>query len=86
MKNHFYILNCSDNKYYYGSTTNLEKRIIDHNWGKVCSTSKRLPIKLVYTEEFASYRLANNREHEVKSWKDRDRVEKLIYKARSSNG
>jgi len=43
-----YILRLNNNQLYIGFTGNLEKRLIDHNDGKVFTTSKYLPVKLVY--------------------------------------
>lgn len=40
------ILLCSDNKYYTGCTSNLEKRLVKHRNGQVNSTKYRLPIEL----------------------------------------
>ncbi len=39
---------------YHGFTTNIEKRIRDHNAGGTISTSKRRPLKLIYCELFLS--------------------------------
>ncbi|AVI52342.1 excinuclease ABC subunit C [Pukyongia salina] len=39
---------------YHGFTTNLQKRLIDHNKGGTISTAKRRPLKLVYCEFFFS--------------------------------
>ena len=39
-------------KYYIGSTTDLERRLIDHNRGKEKFTSLGVPWKLVYKETF----------------------------------
>lgn len=39
---------------YHGFTTNLQKRLIDHNKGGTISTAKRRPLKLVYCEFFLS--------------------------------
>ena len=50
-----YIVECSDGTLYTGSTNNLEKRINTHNAGKGAKyTRERLPVKLVYWEEFES--------------------------------
>ncbi len=55
MSAYIYILKCSDNSYYVGSTTNLEKRINQHNYGEDAEYKKhRLPVKLVYFEECLS--------------------------------
>ena len=48
-----YILECLDGSYYTGSTIDLELRLIQHNEGKGANyTRKRLPVKLVYVEEY----------------------------------
>lgn len=39
-----------DKKFYTGFTTDLIKRLEDHNSGKVISTKKRIPFKIVYYE------------------------------------
>ena len=52
-KGWMYILECSDESYYTGSTNNLELRIQQHQNGLGANhTKKRLPVKLVYFEEF----------------------------------
>ncbi len=48
-----YILECSDGSYYTGSTSNLERRISQHQTGNGANyTKKHLPVKLVYYEKF----------------------------------
>lgn len=62
-----YILECSDNTLYTGWTNNLEKRIETHQKGKGAKyTRARLPIKLVYSEEFDDKISAQKREYEIK--------------------
>lgn len=39
-----------DRKFYTGFTSDLEKRLIEHNSGRVSSTKKRIPFDLVYFE------------------------------------
>ena len=41
-----------DNKLYTGYTSDLKRRVLDHNSGKVKSTSYRKPFELVYSETF----------------------------------
>ena len=61
--NYTYILECSDGSFYTGWTNNLEKRINCHNKGKGAKyTRGRLPLKLVYFEEFIEKRDAQKRE------------------------
>jgi len=52
-KGYMYILRCGDGSYYTGSTINLERRISEHWLGLGAKyTKKRLPIELLYSEEF----------------------------------
>jgi len=73
-----YILECADKSYYTGHTDNLEKRMYEHeqNLWK-CYTSKRLPIKVVYTCEFETRDDALARERQIKGW-SRRKKESLI--------
>ncbi|MBL0112774.1 MAG: GIY-YIG nuclease family protein [Saprospiraceae bacterium] len=53
MKGWMYILECSDGSYYTGSTNNLMLRIQQHQNGEGAKHTKlRLPVKLLYFEEF----------------------------------
>ncbi len=64
-----YILECSDGSYYVGSTRNLKQRIWNHERGCGSNyTSKRLPVKLVYCEEFSRIDDAYNREKQIQKW------------------
>ncbi len=56
-----------DGRYYYGSTSELDKRIRSHNSGKVKSTKNRRPLKLHYTEEFEGKTEAIERERYFKT-------------------
>jgi putative endonuclease len=48
-----YIIKCLDESYYCGSTSNLEQRINEHIFHKYSGyTSARLPIELVFSQEF----------------------------------
>ena len=54
MKGYTYILQVSGGMYYVGSTENLEKRMAEHQRGEgTVFTKAYLPVKLVYTEEYA---------------------------------
>jgi putative endonuclease len=64
-----YILKCSDESYYTGSTRNLSKRISEHNSGSAANyTRRRLPVVLVYFEYFERIEDAFNREKQVQKW------------------
>jgi putative endonuclease len=73
-----YILRCVDNRYYIGSSNDFNHRFIEHKMGKCKFTKSRLPVTLVYSEEFTSYSLARKREYKIKSYKSRKYIEKLI--------
>ena len=73
-----YILRCSDGSYYTGSTRDLEGRLYEHqNELGAVFTKKRLPIKLVYCEEFERIDDAFYREKQVQGW-SRAKKEALI--------
>ncbi len=73
--NYTYIVECADGSLYCGWTNDLEKRIADHNDGKGGKyTRSRLPVKLVYFEEFETKEEAMSREWHIK---ELSREEKL---------
>ncbi|MFD1163659.1 GIY-YIG nuclease family protein [Hwangdonia seohaensis] len=66
-KGYVYILECSDGSYYTGSTIDLELKIQQHQNGLGANhTRKRLPIKLVYCEEFENIGEAFYRKNKYK--------------------
>ena len=78
--NYVYILKCADDTLYTGWTNNLEKRILTHNKGKGAKyTRARLPVELVYSEEFIDKIDAQKREYAIKKLKRSEKL-KLIYK------
>ncbi|MCA6365395.1 MAG: GIY-YIG nuclease family protein [Bacteroidetes bacterium] len=78
MKGYMYILKCSDGSYYVGSTTNLELRLQQHQRGEGAKhTKKRLPVELVYFEEYDRIDVAFYREKQVQGWR-REKKEALI--------
>lgn len=75
---HLYILKCSDNSLYVGSTNNLEQRIKKHQsgWGARYTNVYR-PVELIYSEEYSTYQDAFKRERQIKGW-SRAKKEALI--------
>lgn len=66
-KNYVYILRCADDTLYCGWTNDLDKRIKTHNEGKGAKyTRVRLPVTLVYFEEFDTPIEAQKREYRIK--------------------
>jgi putative endonuclease len=75
-----YIVKCSDETFYTWITTNLNKRLKQHNWempGWAKYTLARKPVKLVYFEEAENRSIASKREYEIKKL-SRDKKLKLI--------
>jgi putative endonuclease len=73
-----YILKCADDSYYVGSTKNLNLRLIQHQSGQGSRyTSGRLPVELVYGEEYDTIIDAYAREKQVQNW-SRAKREALI--------
>jgi len=60
-----------DGHLYIGLTSNLRKRVNEHNRGKVRSTKGRRPFSLVYREEYENKILARKREIFLKSGQGR---------------
>lgn len=75
-----YILKLSDKSYYTGSTNNLKNRLEYHNKGKVRSTKNKLPFVLKFSEKFDSRSKARKRELQIKNWKSRVAIERLLKK------
>ena len=73
-----YILRCGDGSYYVGSARNLDNRMQQHFLGKGSTyTSKRMPVELVYAEEYERIAEAYAREKQVQGW-SRAKREALI--------
>jgi putative endonuclease len=68
MENFFvYILQCSDRSYYVGHTDDIEKRISEHRLKTHnCYTSTRLPVELVFCQQFFSRAEALEAERKIK--------------------
>lgn len=64
-----YILHCRGGAFYTGHTDNLEYRLAQHKAGEASDfTSERLPVELVWSQEFPSRQEAFEAERQVKGW------------------
>ena len=72
-----YMLKCSDDTFYTGIATELERRIHEHNSSDKGAkyTRTRRPVILVYSEEHPDRSSASKREYEIK--KKMSRTEKM---------
>ena len=65
--NYVYILECKDGTLYTGWTTDIDRRLIEHNAGLGCKyTRSRYPVELRHLEEFATKEEALSREIAIK--------------------
>ena len=76
--NYVYMLKCKEESLYTGWTNNLEKRIKAHNNGKGAKyTRVRLPVELVYYEEFEDKIEAMKREYQIKQLSRKEKLEMI---------
>jgi len=74
----YLLLSLKDNRTYLGSTSDLERRVREHNKGKNISTKNRTPFKLIYFEEYDSLALARKREKILKTRSGRRELKKIF--------
>ena len=76
-KAYMYVLECTDGTLYTGYSTDVQKRLDVHNAGKGAKyTRARLPVKLLYQEEYPDKSSAMSAEA---LFKQKTRQEKLAY-------
>ena len=84
MKYFVYILKCSDNTLYTGITTDLDRRVKEHNGeGKLGAkyTKIRRPVELIYTSEHIGRSDASKEEMRIKKMTRKEK-EELIFNNR----
>ncbi|EMA26031.1 putative nuclease [Haloarcula amylolytica JCM 13557] len=73
-----YVLRCSDNTFYTGYTTDVERRVREHDAGDGAKyTRGRTPVELIHVEPFDSQSEAMSREYEIKQY-SRAQKERLV--------
>ena len=73
-----YVLECADGTLYTGYTTDVDRRVAEHDAGDGAKyTRGRTPVEVVLTEGFDTRAAAMRREHEVKALTRREK-ERLI--------
>lgn len=73
-----YVLSCADDTLYTGYTTDIARRVDEHDTGEGAKyTRGRTPVELVHVETFESQSAAMSREHEIKQ-RSRRAKERLI--------
>ena len=77
-KHYVYVVECQDGTLYTGYTTNIKRRLEEHNSGVGAKyTRGRYPVKLRYSESFSSRSQAQKREYKIKQL-PRQKKEELI--------
>jgi len=74
-----YILKCADETFYAGITTDLERRVLEHNNSDLGAkyTSGRRPVALVYAKKCQNRSEASKQEHRIKKLSREEKI-KLI--------
>ncbi|WP_324665628.1 GIY-YIG nuclease family protein [Haloarcula sediminis] len=73
-----YVVRCSDDSFYTGYTTDVERRVREHDAGEGAKyTRGRTPVELVHVERFESKSAAMSREYEIKQL-SRSEKEQLV--------
>jgi len=73
-----YAVECADGTFYVGIATDVERRIAVHNSGRGAKyTSRRRPVRLVYSQTCRDVGSALRREREIKRWSRPKKIERL---------
>ena len=85
---HVYVVVCFDNSFYCGITTNIERRIKQHNGelsGGAKYTRSRRPCRLVYKEKAENRSTASKREYWFKKLSRKQKEKYINYPSDSSS-
>lgn len=75
MRWYVYILRCGNGDLYTGMTTNLDRRLQEHQSGKGgWFTKTTQPVELLYHEVYDSENQASQREIQLKGWTRRKKL------------
>jgi putative endonuclease len=74
-----YILKCADGKFYTGITTDIKRRVSEHNDSKLGAkfTSSRRPVKLVFSRIAKNRSLASKLELKIKRMSREKKIEMI---------
>mgnify|MGYP003638281657 CR=1 FL=1 len=76
-KYYVYIVECSDGTYYTGYTTDISRRVDEHNYSTKKAakyTRSRRPVRLLYSETYASVSEALKREYKIKKLSKKQKI------------
>ena len=73
-----YILKDERDTYYVGSTTDMERRLKQHEYGHTQTTDRMASPKLVLLQEYATITQARNIERKIKKLKRKDYIDRMV--------
>lgn len=79
-EHYVYIVECADGTFYTGYTTNIKRRLNEHNYSfkrGAKYTRSRRPVKLVYKEQHDSCSAALKRENQIKRLTRKQKIDLL---------
>jgi len=74
----YFLKSLKNSRFYIGSTTNLERRILEHNSGQSTYTSFSKPFELVFSQKFDSITIAKKIEYKIKQFKSKKVIISII--------
>jgi len=81
-----YIVECSDGTLYTGITTDINRRLNQHNSGKGAKyTSIRRPVKLMSISEFGDRSDASKEEYRIKQLTRKEKFEYILKNVKNKN-
>ena len=78
MQGVYFLQSLKNQRYYIGSTVDLERRFNEHKNGLVKATKYLRPLKIVFFQEYSSISEARKVEYKLKKLKNRNIVERII--------
>ena len=72
-----YIVECADGSLYTGITTDVNRRLLEHNYSFKSAkyTRSRRPVRLVWSKEVADRSKASKEEYRIKRLKRKEKLE-----------
>ena len=77
----YILLNEAKARTYTGVADDVDKRLVEHNSGKVKSSRSYRPYKIIHTESFETLKEARQKEKFYKSTTGRRRLKEMLFKA-----
>ncbi len=73
-----YILKLVNERYYVGSTIDIDRRFLEHQSGEVLSTANLRPLELVFFQRYPTPAEARKIEYKLKKLKSRKIIEQIV--------